>query len=648
MCGIFGEFSFNRLIEIDKALERLNAMVHRGPDGFGYEVGNVTDGCYELFHNREDHRDKRDLQATYFLGHRRLSINDLAANAFQPMESSDKRFSITFNGEIYNFMELKKELLKKGCHFNTDHSDTEVLLNAFLVWGEACLDKLKGMFAFAILDRQERKVFIARDRIGQKPLYYEFNDERFIFSSELTSLIKYDEYPRRIDEIALNQYLIFGYIPHPHSIFEGIKKLPPANFALIDLEKQEITLKKYWDIDFNENDVKDEEQFINGVESCLADSVSLRLRADVPIGAFISGGIDSTLVIGNMSRIGGKKFDVFGADFPGSEHSEKKYIEEASANYDQRLNLLDIDFSKAQNIGRIIDVFDEPFDGGSSVALFDLFKEAGKKYKVILTGDGGDELFAGYLKYMRFSIKENLVKKIKKIPMVTAALRLLRASGFISHKLKRLLEFIENDRITNYLHLNYNFDLPLLLRDGKKRQFEGFAIIDENRKIVGKEKMSQIKALQYLEMKTILPGRMLYKLDRFSMHYSVEARSPFLDHKLVEYAFSIPENFNFYKSELKILLKKILEKDFPKEFVYRKKQGFGNPFSLWFNSSDRQDFFSLLLDKESLVFKFLDYQKLHVFYPQIKNGKTIKKNHEVWRLIVLAHFMENYKPYIKH
>lgn len=650
MCGIFGEYLFRGEIEIDRCINKLNLLERRGPDGFGFEFGNYNDRKYELFHNSSEIKNgkARNPQLNYFSGHRRLSILDLSENAFQPMETSDKRYSIIFNGEIYNYIELKKELRALGLHFYTDHSDTEALLNAYAEWGVDCLSRIRGMFAFAIFDRINETIFLARDRIGQKPLYYEFSDEKFSFSSELNPLIQFSDSRRKIDLEGLRYYMAFGYIPHPLSIFEGIKKLPPASYALLDLKKRSIQIERYWDVSFSEgNESKAFEAYKRDVEETLTESVSLRLRSDVPVGAFISGGIDSTLVVKKIKEIGKKKFDIFGADFPQADKSEKKYMEEVASTYEQNLNVSFIDLSHAENIGDIVKVFDEPFDGGSSIALFDLFKVAGASYKVILTGDGGDEMFSGYTHYASIPRLHKKIKWLKRLLLPGILLSFAWGIGIKNRKIKKLIQLIHGDILTTNLLLSTESDLLELVKSENTHSLE-LGFFDEMRLKIKKQKLHPATALQYFDMNTILPGRMLYKLDRFSMYYSVEARSPVLDHILSEKAFIIPHEIQEREGTTKSLLKSILEDDFDEGFIHRKKQGFGNPLSHWFKNSKREDLFKILLDKKSLIYHFLDYKQLHACFPQIKTGFDGTREKTLWRLIVLGQYLENYKPYIEH
>lgn len=643
MCGIYGEFRFDGRIDPAACLARLDIMRHRGPDGYGCEYGDHATGNHTIVHNRPacPRADDAARDLSYFLGHRRLSIVDLNDNAFQPMESLDGTFSIVFNGEIYNYVELKRELEDAGACFKTDHSDTEVLLNAYARWGVDCLAKLRGMFAFAILNRRDHTVFMARDRIGKKPLYYELSGTGFAFSSELTPLLGRGGVTRRIDPEALCFYMIFGYVMHPRSIIQGIHKLPPATYAVVDLGTRKIRTTRYWDITGREEREPAEERFVDEVDELLTEAVSLRLRADVPVAAFISGGTDSTLVVKKIRESKVERFDIFGADFPQPERSERRYIEQVAARYDQRLNLSNIDLSHMQNIPDIVRVFDEPFDGGSSIAVFDLFKEARRGYKVILTGDGGDEVFAGYERYNEFPPRHRRFSALAALGFPGKTVALMRALGLRHRKIRKLEEFIRGDLIANYLLFTTNFELLRLVRDELRLDIDQFSLFTDIKARIADLRLTPVKALQYLEMNTILPGRMMYKVDRFSMFHGVEARAPFLDHRLVEKAFAIPERFHINRETTKVIPKKILERDFSKEFVYRSKQGFGNPLSHWFANSPTEQLFGLLLDRRSMLYDWLDYDRVHAYFPQLKTGYNGTNERELWRCLVLGSYLSN-------
>lgn len=643
MCGIYGEFLFEGRTDLIASMKRLDIMKHRGPDGYGFEYGEYSSGRHTLVHNQSDFlpADTNDRRMNYFLGHRRLSIIDLNDNAFQPMESLDGTLSIVFNGEIYNYVELKQELEGRGCRFKTDHSDTEVLLNAYACWGVRCLEKLRGMFAFAIFNRHDNTVFLARDRIGKKPLYYELSDSRFAFSSELTPLLGQGEPNRCIDPEALCFYMVFGYIMHPRSIIQGICKLPPATYAIVDLNVRRIIPVRYWDITGQDDWRTPSNQFVEEVDELLTEAVALRLRADVPVGAFISGGTDSTLVVKKISEIRQERFDIFGADFPQPERSERRYIEEVADQYDQKLNLSNIDITHIENIDKIVGVFDEPFDGGSSIAVFDLFKEARRNHKVILTGDGGDEVFAGYTRYAEFPPRHKLFHTLDVLGFPGKIVSLVRSKGIDHRKVKKLDAFIHGDLIANYLLYTTNFELLNLVREEHRTEIDQFSLFADIKARINHLQLTPVKALQYLEMNTILPGRMMYKVDRFSMFYGVEARAPFLDHRLIERAFAIPEQYHINKVTTKVIPKKILERDFNKKFVYRIKQGFGNPLSYWFENTAPEKIFNILRNKNSKIFNYIDYKKIHEYFFQNNSDYIGGNERELWRMLVLGHYLEN-------
>lgn len=644
MCGIYGQFCFKSAINLDEARFALDKIKHRGPDGYGFEYGNYNTKNYSIHHNDAPSHTPNAAQ-NYFLGHRRLSIIDLSDNAFQPMESNCQKYSLIFNGEIYNYIELKTELLELGCIFKTNHSDTEVLINAYATWGPDCVNKFRGMFAFAIFNRQDESIFIARDRIGEKTFYYELTEDSLTFASELPPIVEFN-HQRKISSTALNLYITLGYIPHPYTIFDGVKKLPPATYATINLKDRTIDLHEYWDVDGSINNISSKEALKN-TQEMLLEAVKYRLRADVTVGAFISGGTDSTLIVKNITDLSANKFDVYGADFPNTDRSEKVYIEKAARKYKQNLKLSIIDLSHIKNIESIIKVFDEPFDGASSIALFDLFKEASKDHKVILTGDGGDEMFAGYDRYIDYPKKDKLIRLIRALAFPKAILSFLNNFGLLPPKLRSLNTRLHGNTISNFTGLNTNAAFTEILKpEFKIDNFSNIDIYSDIKAKIKKKGLSTVKALQYLEMKTILPGRMLYKLDRFSMHYGVEARPPFLDHKLVEMAYTLPDKVNISNNTTKMVLKDLLSQDFDANFVHRDKQGFGNPLSNWFKKAQDRDIFKLLLDQNSFIFNYLSYDKTHNLFPQIKQGYKGTGEKELWRLLVLAHYLENYKQHI--
>jgi asparagine synthase (glutamine-hydrolysing) len=633
-------------LNVGSCIAATHLLEHRGPDGYGFEYGDLASGRRTICHNQTPDDVDRE-PVGYFLGHRRLSIVDLSEGAFQPMESACGRYSVVFNGEIYNYVELWDELKAAGCTFRTDHSDTEVILNAYATWGVECLQKFTGMFAFALLDHVEQKLFVARDRIGEKSVYFELTDESFTFASELPSIVQFGG-PRDVDVYALNLYLELGYVPYPHSIYQGISKLPPATYALFDIRSHTVELKEYWDVLGDIDEGLDADEARRRTKAQLADAVRYRLRADVSVGAFISGGTDSTLIVKNISELSEQKIDIYGADFPNTNRSERQYIEAAATRYRQNLKLSAIDLSHVGNIESVVKVFDEPFDGTSSIALFELFREAAKDHKIIVTGDGGDEMFAGYTRYETFPRKDRLVRWLRRARLPAVMLGILGRLRILPGRLESLTHYLAGDTYTHFTGLSAGKPFTSMLkREHRRAGISDGAVFKKIVERIREKRLPIVKALQYFELKTILPGRMLYKVDRFSMAYSVEARAPFLDHGLAEFAFTIPDRINIRGATTKAVLKEILAEDFDNAFVHRPKQGFGNPLSSWFRDADPASVFGILLDPRSQVFSFLDYEATHAFLPQLRNGYRGTGEKAIWRVLVLAHFLEANRSWLR-
>lgn len=638
MCGIYGQINFNRPIDFNLSCKALNSLENRGPDAFGIYAGNYENNFY-IQTSKEIENPLNKLN--YFLGHRRLSIIDLNENATQPMISKDGNYIITFNGEIFNYIELREELFETGCNFVTDHSDTEVLLIAYITWGKKLLKKIRGQFSFAIYDKINDILFFARDRIGQKPFYYSMLDGGFIFSSELTSIVKFEKRKFLVNLDSLNNYLKYGYIPAPDTFFQNVSKLLPAYYGIYDIKTNKLNTYQYWDIENRINYDLSEEKSLKDVKKTIKESVELRLRSDVPLGAFISGGIDSTVIIKTIADIFNDKLDVYGADFPQPERSERVFIEKASQTYNTNLTCLMINEDSYENLDKLISIFDEPFDGGSSIALYELFEKIKGKKKVILTGDGGDEIFAGYERYKKFLKFNKGFKYIRIIRFFYYFYKILFRLGIFIGKMKNLIDVSESTSPLNlYLSIMYSGILTELMLSKP--------IINNNNIFLKKiERIKDpIKQIQLLELKTILPGRMLYKLDRISMFFSIEARSPLLDHKLIEKAFTIPSNYMIDSNKTKKILKKILKENFDDRFIERTKKGFGNPISHWFKKIEQKQILSVLNNDDSVIFKFINFNKLHKMFPQIKTNSVHKDYTYIWRLIVLAMYLKNYESYI--
>ena len=567
MCGIAGFVGADDLLtgaERAAVLERMcRRMRHRGPD----DQGTL-------------------LTETAALGMRRLSIIDLAGG-HQPLSGCDDALSIVFNGEIYNHRELQKELEARGHRFRT-RSDTEAIVHAFEEFGPACVERLRGMFAFAVWDSRARRLFVARDRVGKKPLYYALAPPGLLlFASELKSLLEHPGVAREVDAEALDAYLTFGYVPDPLSIFRGVRKLPPGHTLTFD--RRGAAVEQYWDFPFEreEGAGRRAEDYLEELRAILDEAVRLRLLADVPLGAFLSGGVDSSAVVGLMSRHTSRPVRTFSIGFREDSYDELKYARVAAHHFQTEHH----EFVVTPEICDVVDElawhFDEPFADSSAIPTYVVSKLAREFVTVALSGDGGDELFAGYTRYAVDRGRD----KFARVP------RPLRRG--VMQPLSRLLPHAAWGR--NYLH-NVALDPPERYLDsvsvftslGKRSLYtEGFRASLNGRAggpaALFRDYAARVRTnepldvLLYLDSKTYLPGDILTKVDRMSMAVSLEARAPLLDHKLIEFAARLPPHLKLSGRETKHVFKRALEGIVPGEILHRPKQGFGVPIDRWIN-----------------------------------------------------------------
>jgi len=638
MCGIHGEVAYRGSVDLARARRRLDRLAARGPDGFGVAVGDFRGDALALHCNAAP---PPGLRANLFLGHRRLSIVDLSSAALQPMATADGDHVLVFNGEIYNAAELRPELEARGHRFTTDHSDTEVLLHAFVEWGERCLDRLLGMFAFVVFCRRERKLFLARDRIGQKPLYYQDSADGFRFSSQLNAIAAEERVRPAVDSDALTQYLLFGYVPDPRSILAGIRKLPPAHCAWLDLESRELTLRPYWDLAPAETtDSVAPLEWRNRVHEALDRAVARRLIADVPIGVFLSGGIDSTLVAKMIAKRHDAGIRAYVAEF-AARASERRWSEQAADRYGLDLEVNRIDLDAAPRYREVLDALDEPYDGGSALASFDLFRGAVGRVKVMLTGDGGDEVFAGYERYQRHGRRVHAIERLRALGPARLGLDWIGRGLSGRAKGARAGALAQGHHVLAHLVSDGDVGALSLLREPPAHWRIPFDFAEP---LLDRGFPSAVRAAQYLELKTTLPGRMLYKLDRLSMAWSIEGRSPFMDHELIELAFRLPDEMVLGADGGKRVLRDILLEDFDASFVNRRKTGFFNPLGRWFGSEAGPALLGRLADPSAALYEHLDPARVHAAFPEIREGFRGHRARSLWRLVVLAHYLEDGRP----
>ena len=547
MCGILGGNIHNW--NYQKGIESIR---HRGPDG-----QRVTE--YE----------------DCILGFARLAIMDLSEDAMQPFASQDGNVVILFNGEIYGFHSLRDTLARKYA-FRTS-SDTEVVLYAYIEYGDKFIDYIDGMFAMAIYDKRIKQIKLYRDRYGIKPLYYLYKNQKFAFTSELKAFVAASGRPEEfeIDKTAIYDYLAYQYIPEPKSMYKGVYKLEPASCIHYDLKKKRIIKKeKYWRLRVctRAHGNKKRQDVLDDIRELIKNSVRKQLIADVPVGTFLSGGVDSSVITYECGRVY-DKMKAFSIGFEESNYDESSYakIVAGICHAEHILETLsNKDVSKVR--GMLCELYDEPFADTSAYPTYIVSRLARKDVKVVLTGDGGDEVFGGYERY-RWFINEKNGKIISSERME----KFFEDADFIPDDLGKWFMSNFQSGLTTYCHYMGNFK-----KDTYKSWRKKLGISDDYdakwylRKYYHKE-LPTMTRMRYLDFKTYLPSDVLTKVDRTSMSVSLEARVPFLDRDLVEYMFSLAENEYFYDGELKTLLKKAYEDVFPRELLYRKKKGFAIP-----------------------------------------------------------------------
>ncbi len=569
MCGIVGIFNLTGSGEIDRdLLQRMNdVQYHRGPDAGGLHV-----------------------EPGVGLGHRRLSIIDLSSGQ-QPMENEDGSVIVTFNGEIYNFPELSEELKVAGHQFKT-HSDTEVIVHAWEEWGEACVLRFRGMFAFAIWDRNKKTLFLARDRLGKKPLHYSLlpNGE-VIFASEMKALYIHPLLHKQLDLLAVEEYFALGYIPDPRSIFTSIQKLPPAHTLLLQQGEPLPAPKEYWDIPFTPIGYSSEDEVVYELTRRFKEAVSIRMMSEVPLGAFLSGGVDSSAVVAMMAQESTSAVNTCSIAFPDPKYNESEFARMVAERYHTNHLVETVGADDFSLLDSLIDVYDEPFADSSAIPTFRVCELARKKVAVALSGDGADEYFSGYRRH-RWHMNEEKIRGLmpyalrkplfgflgRCYPKMDWAPRYLRA--------KTTFQGLARESASAYFHTVGVISDELrekIYSDTFKKSLAGYRGIEVFRKVAARSPSDHpLSLIQYLDLKTYLSGDILTKVDRASMANSLEVRAPLLDHKLIEWVSGLNPDLKLRGQQGKYILKKAMEPHLPNDVLYRQKMGFSVPLAEWF------------------------------------------------------------------
>jgi asparagine synthase (glutamine-hydrolysing) len=581
MCGIVGVYNFGNKKEISIELlkKMCDIIIHRGPDEEGYFVNEI-------------HKH-------IGLGIRRLSIIDLETGS-QPIHNEDRSLWVVCNGEIYNFLELRDILAKKGHKFYTK-TDIETILHSYEDLNVECLHSFRGMFAFALWDENKQRLFLARDRLGKKPLYYTIHDGRLIFSSEIKAILQCLNFTPEINLEAIHHFLTYQYIPQPITIYKNIFKLPPASFMLCD-KNGNIKIEKYWDLDFSRKQALTFEDAKQKIKELLLEATKLRLISDVPLGAFLSGGHDSSIVVGLMSTLSPKPVKTFSIGFPEQGYSELKYARVVAKHFQTEHHEFIVKPNFIELLPKIIWHYDQPFADSSALPTYYVSKVAREHVKVALNGDGGDENFAGYLRYVAF--KGSLYFS-PPFQIIGKTLTLQLAS---------LIPHIETAKARNIFRYMYRLFYALHERP-ERRIILWHCFFDNEAKYriysdMMREKLCNNDSFNYManaflnapakdlldrtfyaDITTYLPECLLVKMDIASSANSLETRSPFLDHRLMEFTATLPSSWKLHGFTTKYILKETFKNFLPKEILRRGKQGFGIPVGKWFRE-DWKDYWS--------------------------------------------------------
>ncbi len=626
MCGLVGLVHFDgQPIDVGLLGRMTDALAHRGPDARGLQV--VSGGA-----------------ARVGLGHTRLKIVDCSEAAGQPMSNDDGSIWVVFNGEIYNFRELRASREARGDRFKTS-SDTEVLLRLYEAEGERCLERLDGMFAFAVWDSRRGGLLLARDRVGKKPLFYCATPTRIAFASEIKALLRHPEIAPEVNVEALPALFLYGYVPTPQTCYRGIRSLPPGHLLRAGADGR-IRVEEYWDVPLAaaapRRRVADAEALARVRELVIA-AVRRRLIADVPLGAFLSGGIDSTVVVGIMSRLMGEPVRTFSIGFAGdARFDETAYARLAARRFGTAHTEFVAQPSSVALVEELVWHHDGPFADSSAIPTYLLSRQTRRHVTVALNGDGGDELFAGYLRFYAALVAERAPRWARR-----AAGRLLAGLPDWSTPRSlpaRLRKFVGSaalpftERFTRWISVFYE-DLPRLLGgEGAGSAPEPLARLQPY--LARCQEASPLSRLLYLNLKTYLLDDLLVKMDRCSMAHGLETRSPLLDRDLIHYVFGLPDRLKLRWGRTKVILRDAFADLIPPEILRRGKMGFGVPLRAWFTSDLREGLQDALLAPDARLRRYVDAGYVEHLCHEYLDGRA-DHSHRIWTLLTFEVWLRN-------
>lgn len=630
MCGIAGFYSVSNSFSKEDVVKMTDSIRHRGPDSDG------------VFYDQ-----------TCGLGHRRLSIIDLSDRASQPMYSSNGRYVIVYNGEVYNYQEIgaklhKAGVVEQGLKFKSS-SDTEVILEAFIQYGTDFVQELNGMFAFAIYDLEKKELYLYRDRVGIKPLYFYWDEKNFAFASELKALRQLTQLPFEINQTAVRKFLHLGYIPAPHSIYKNIYKLRSGSWLKINAEGIEI--KKYWNLrnKITNNVISEKDQALVKLSDLLISSVQYQLKSDVPFGVFLSGGIDSSLVTAQAVMLSSVKVNTFSIGFEENSHNESEYAKAVAKYLGTSHHEFIVSYKDALKlIDSITETYDEPFSDSSCIPTMLVSKLAKQYVTVTLSGEGGDELFFGYGAYKWADYLSNPLMNVVRKP----AAAMFRNMSSRYQRIGRLMEYENSSNKMShifsqeqYLFAENEVDkllTPDYLNASEKESKVMFnsvlRVLDERYNsgniAVTERKLAPMEQQALFDLENYLQGDLLTKVDRASMRYSIETRVPYLDHRMVEFALNLSPKLKYKNGIFKYILKQVLYQYVPKQLFDRPKQGFAIPLNKWLHTSLKYLIDEYLSEEKINKYGALNYAEVNKLKKEFFNGADFLYN-RIWLMIML-------------
>ena len=612
MCGIAGKIFFDkhRNLSLTELKKMSDVIEHRGPDDEGHYINNNVG-----------------------LAFRRLSIIDLHTG-HQPLANENGSLWITFNGEVYNFKEQRAKLEGKGYKFKTN-TDTEVIVNLYQEYGEKCVGYLRGMFAFVIWDDKKKQLFGARDRFGIKPFHYYIDDEKFVWGSEMKSILATDTIKKDISLESLDYYFAYGYTPRNKSIYKQISKLKPGHsFVFKPFDKDKLSIKQYWKVFYNPDHTKSEEYWKEALYETLSEAVKMRMISDVPLGAFLSGGVDSSTVVALMALNSDKPIKTFSIGFKEEKYNELKYAQIVADKYKTDHHEFIVEPQSIELLPDLVKAYDEPFADSSAIPTYYVSKYTREHVTVALSGDGGDELFAGYSSYDKMM----MLNKKKHYPkaLFSAINKMIPDYMFgkgMSYYLSK-----DKENIGAYFNLWKDYERREVFLPEIRSNFEkNYA---ENLKMDFLNKSSDadfLTKMQQLDMQTYMVDDILTKVDRASMMNSLEARVPLIDHKFAELSFTIPSELKMKGNIKKYILKESFSTILPPEIISHKKQGFAIPLSIWFKGN-LKEYANESLRNSNQLYNFLEKDKVVAILDNHQKGKR-DYSEKIWTLLFLNEWL---------